>query len=455
MQFTSFTFLLLLGATIALYWVLPWQRARLALLWIASLVFYGWQHWPSVFLLLGTFVLNFLAGLVQARRRSRALLVGVVLVDLALLGWFKYAAFISDNLQNLLNVVGLEGAWHRPGGYLPLGISFFTFQVVAYQIDLYRGEIPVETSWLRFAVFKCFFPQLIAGPIVRAADLLPQLRDRRPFDPQQFHRGLFLLISGLALKVGVADVLSQFAHEAFAAPRTLTTVGAWTGIYAFSFQLFADFWGYSTMAVGMGLLFGLVLPINFDAPYASTSLQEFWRRWHITLSRWFRDYLYIPLGGNRNSAGRNVIITMTVAGLWHGAGWTFVLWGFANGAWLALERVLPTVPTRNVVERVLKSVLLFHGVALCWVLFRAPDLKTAGIYYAHLLLPPYTTSAVPGILAAWLVGFALLHVPFNALLREGRFVAWSLPRQVALTTVLLLVVVAYAGAQIDFIYFAF
>src|SRR5712691_4546444 len=215
--------------------------------------------------------------------------------NLLTLGWFKYAGFISE-------IVGAP----RPSIFLPLGISFFTFQVVAYQIDVFRGEVAAEKSLLVFAVFKSFFAQLVAGPIVRARQLLPQLREKRAFDPEGFHHGLFLVAAGLALKLGIADVLAQFANESFADPAALSTTSAWTGLYAFAFQLYADFWGYSTMAVGIGLLFGLELPINFHNPYFSASLREFWRRWHVTLSSWFRDYLYIPLGGNRRSEARNL-----------------------------------------------------------------------------------------------------------------------------------------------------
>src|SRR3954470_23062702 len=335
MVFTSAAFLLFVACAVALHWALPWQRARLCVLLAASFWFYAAHHWPSLFLLLGFILANYLLALAQDGRRSRALLAAAIGANLLALGWFKYAAFLAGIAQALLGTP----VPHAPA-YLPLGISFFTFQVVAYQVDVYRGTIRAERSLLVFAVFKCFFAQLVAGPIVRAREFLPQLRERRRFDAEGFHHGLFLVVAGLALKLGVADVLAQFVAEDFRDAASLATTTAWSGAYAFAFQLYADFWGYSTMAVGIGLLFALELPLNFDNPYLSASLREFWRRWHVTLSTWFRDYLYIPLGGNRRAPNRNLLVTMTVAGLWHGAGFTFLIWGGVHGLWLAAERRL-------------------------------------------------------------------------------------------------------------------
>lgn len=457
MLFNSLAFFALLSPTVALHWSLPWQTGRLWLLLTASLVFYGYHHWPSVFLLLFTIGFNFMAGRIQQRRQSWPLLWAVVGADLSLLFWFKYAAFIAANVNAVLAFAGASLAVPVPPVFLPLGISFFTFQVVAYQIDVHRREIEAEPSLLRFAVFKCFFPQLIAGPIVRASALLPQMRDAIRFDAAGFHQGLWLVLAGLALKIGVADVLAQFADEAFRSPTTLTTIGAWTGLYAYAFQLYADFWGYSTMAVGLAALFGLELPLNFDTPYAATSLQDFWRRWHITLSVWFRDYVYIPLGGNRHRPGLNLLLTMTLAGLWHGAGWPFVVWGLGHGLWLALERRLPSLPffTDNRVGRFLRAVLVFHGICLLWVLFRAPTLAAAGEYFSRLLSPPFNSSKVPSALASWLVVFALAQGPVAWTLADRRFVKLPLKAQWALASVCIYLILAYAGAKVDFIYFNF
>lgn len=456
MLFNSLTFFALLLPTLGLYWAVRSQPARLWLLLAASLLFYGFYHWPSVFLLLFTIAFNYAMGRMQMRRRSKALLFVAIAANLSLLCWFKYAAFIAENVNALLSLFGASLSVPVPPVFLPLGISFFTFQVVAYQIDIYRGEIEAEPSLPRFAVFKCFFPQLIAGPIVRAKDFLPQLRERVKFDAAVFHHGLWLLIAGLALKIGVADVLAQFANEAFREPSKLTTVGAWTGLYAYAFQLYADFWGYSTMAVGLAAMFGLALPLNFDTPYIATSLQEFWRRWHITLSVWFRDYVYIPLGGNRQRRDFNLLLTMTLAGLWHGAGWPFLIWGFGHGLWLALERHMPSLPgLEGRFGRVVKGLLVFHGVCLLWVLFRAPTLALAGEYFSHLVPHPFTTSKVPGVLAGWLIVFALVQWPLAWTFKERRFPEFSLNWQWALALVSFYFILAYAGAKVDFIYFTF
>ena len=457
MLFNSLSFVALLVPTVALYWALPWQRARLAVLFVASMLFYSAHHWPSAFLLLGTIAFNHHVGRLQESRRSKGLLAAAIGTNLSLLFWFKYSAFVADNVNALLGLVGVGLAVPRPPTFLPLGISFFTFQVVAYQVDVFRGEVPAEASRLRFAVFKCFFPQLIAGPIVRAHDFLPQLRSHRRFDPAGFHQGLWLFLAGMALKVGVADVVAQFADEAFRSPATLTTVGAWTGLYAYAVQLLADFWGYSTMAVGLAALFGLHLPFNFDLPYLSQGIQEFWRRWHVTLSVWFRDYLYIPLGGNRRRRDLNLLATMTVAGLWHGAGWNFLLWGFGHGVWLVVERHLPSLPESlpAALKRVLRTLWVFHGVCLLWVLFRAPDLASALAYFQRLLAPPYTGGKVAGALAGWLVAFALLQKPLDATFRDGRFARMRPVLQWLLAATVGYLVLAYAGARIDFIYFTF
>ena len=455
MLFNSLTFFALLLPTLAGYWLMPWQRARLALLLVASLVFYSYFHWPSVFLLVFTITFNYAMGLGLARDRSRVRLAVIVAVNLSLLLWFKYAAFLATNLNEVLQLAGTPWQVPHPPAYLPLGISFFTFQVIAYQVDVFRGEIAAEPSLLRFAVFKSFFPQLIAGPIVRARDFLPQLQARARFDSALFHHGLWLVIAGLSLKIGVADVLRQFADQAFRAPETLSSSGAWTGLYAYAFQLYADFWGYSTIAVGLAALFGLKLPLNFDTPYFSTSLQEFWRRWHITLSNWFRDYVYIPLGGSRHHLARNLLVTMGLAGLWHGAGWPFVIWGLGHGLWLLAERYLPAVPDegRRVIK-IVKAILVFHGVCLLWVLFRSPSLAIASEYFSRLLWPHSGTGS-PSVLTNWLILVLIAQWPLAWTFKQQRFPSLPLARQWLLALACLYFILAYAGAQVDVVYFNF
>lgn len=453
--FHSLSFALLLAPTFAVYWATRNQTVRLVTLFIASMTFYAAHHWPSAFLLLTTIAVNYLAGRAQQRSRSLRLLRAIIVFDLSLLFWFKYAGFAADQVVRGAALLGLQVTAPERSSWLPLGISFFTFQVIAYQVDVYRGTIEAERSVLVFAVFKSFFAQLIAGPIVRAKEFLPLLRVPAAFDGGRVAHGLFLFIAGLGLKIGVADVLRQFADQGFTEPTTLATTDAWLFLYAFAFQLFADFWGYSTMARGLGEVFCLELPVNFELPYLASSLQDFWRRWHITLSAWFRDYVYIPLGGNRSHRNRNLILTMTVAGVWHGAGWAFMLWGALHGLWLVLEQRVKRVVTFTL-GRVPSTLLVFHGVCLLWVLFRAPNLEVARAYFSRLVLPPYRGHIeVPETLSIWLIGFALVQVPLFRLLERRQFERLPLWAQVLVSWVLLLFVLAYGGQKYDFVYFAF
>ncbi len=375
MPFHSATLLALVAGLVVVYWVVAWQRARLVLVLVASLIIYAWRHPPSLALLLGSIAFNYVWGLLLEARPRRALLAFGITVNLTSLLFFKYSAFIVAQLP-------FEVA--RPSPWMPLGISFFTFQGIAYLVDVYRKEIRAERSLLVFAVFKSFFAQLVAGPIVRGKEFLPQLHTKRSLDWAQLHDGLLLVLAGLFLKVGVADLLAQHVDHAWAELPTLATNAAWFAMYGYAAQLLADFCGYSTMAVGFGLMFGLVLPSNFANPYGAESVREFWRHWHITLSSWLRDYLYIPLGGNRKHAGLNRLVTMTLGGLWHGAGWNFVLWGFLHGVWLELEQQVTVLKKLPLVARVL---LTFHGVALLWVPFRAPTVVSAGVFLCTGSLP--------------------------------------------------------------------
>jgi alginate O-acetyltransferase complex protein AlgI len=434
MPFHSATLLLLVFALTLLYWASPWQGVRLFLLLAASLTIYAWRHPPSLLLLLGSIAFNYVWGRVLEARPTRPLLALGVALNLSSLLYFKYATFL-----------GLSHA----SPWLPLGISFFTFQVIAYLVDVYRRELPAERSLLVFAVFKSFFAQLIAGPIVRGKDLLPQLRTRRTLDWNLLHNGLLLVVAGLFLKVGVADLLAQHVDHAWKNLDTLAANEAAFAVYGYAAQLLADFCGYSTMAVGFGLLFGLRLPPNFAHPYGADSLREFWRRWHITLSHWLRDYLYIPLGGNQRHAELNRLVTMTLGGLWHGAAWTFVAWGFLHGALMWLERRIAFLP------RALRVLITFHAVALLWVLFRAPSFAAAGQLFARLASFTWKTN-VPtqflvvtfGFLAAqrwWFTAFPLEPRPQPLTAR------WELP----LAAGMIIWLLGYGSARLDFIYFVF
>lgn len=457
MSFASVEFLGLLAVSVPLFWALRWQRARLSVLLIASVVFYAWRHWPSVALLAGSIAFNFAAGRVLEVRRSRLVLGVAVAVNLLGLSYFKYARFFATAVAEGLTAMGAPAPTvPRTPEWLPLGISFFTFQVIAYLVDVFRGQLKAERDLLVFAVFKSFLGQLIAGPIVKGRELFPQLRGLASFEAAQAHRGLWLVGLGVFLKLGVADVIAPYVDRVWQAPGEAAVNEAWLAAIGYAAQLFGDFWGYSTVAVGVGLLFGLRLPFNFALPYLAPSLQQFWRRWHITLSAWFRDYLYVPLGGKVRRRHLNLVATMTLAGLWHGAGWTFLAWGFLHGAWLVGERVVAERTSRTL-PRWVSVPLVFLGVTLLWVPFRAPTMAASMAMWRAMLLPPFRWQiAIPTEWPVWVGVFLLGHPLVERLIRDEAWTQrWSPRRQVAFALVLIWVVLAWGGAPHDFIYFVF
>jgi alginate O-acetyltransferase complex protein AlgI len=326
---------------------------------------------------------------VKARRRA---LLGISLaVNLGVLGYFKYGVFLLESFVTLMASVGLEWEPATPSIILPMGISFYTFQTLAYSLDVYLGRARPGKSFLNFALFVTFFPQLVAGPIVRPTELIPQFEQEPERRPGQFAWGVALMTLGMFQKVVLADgALGPHAETVFdggmGPPKVAGALDAWVGTLAFAGQIFCDFAGYSTTAIGAALVLGFSLPDNFKSPYAAVGFSDFWRRWHITLSTWLRDYLYIPLGGNRRGRARtqiNLMITMLLGGLWHGASWTFVVWGALHGAYLAGERLAQRIFagatwTRRVPVRFALGLLTFALVNIAWVFFRAKDFATAG-----------------------------------------------------------------------------
>ena len=384
MNFTSVTFLFFfLPLVVALYFALPRRGWRNGVLLGASLLFYSWGEGAGIVLLLASIAMNHAFSHLIARRGQPWLALGIV-ANLALLIAFKYAGLIGDSVVQLGGGTPDAGAAYRLP--LPLGISFFTFQAMSLLVDVSRGSAPAR-SIFRTGLFISLFPQLIAGPIVRWDEIAAQIEARRE-TWARFCDGAKLFVLGLAQKVLIADPVSRISDPAFNAdPGTLATGSAWLGLVAFTIQIFFDFAGYSNMAIGMGRAFGFDLPANFRQPYSSASFQEFWRRWHMTLSRWFRDYLYIPLGGSRAGEARtyrNLLIVFVLCGLWHGAAWTFLLWGLWHGAFLVAERLgrkagFPKVP------RIIGVAYTVLFVMLGWVLFRADSLDHALAYWSDLL----------------------------------------------------------------------
>lgn len=355
------------------------QDRRWLHLWLlaSSLFFYSWWNITYLPLIIISAAVNYYIGVRLIERQEKRLLITGVALNLLLLGYFKYAGFL------VLNINGITGAGlDIPEIILPLGISFFVFQKIAFLADCYTGKVTRTPSPLSFGVFVTFFPQLISGPIVHQADIMPQLTRKNLITAQTVAAGLVLFTLGLFKKVFIADNLALYTDPLFATAETrpLAMIEAWTAMLAYSFQIYFDFSGYCDMALGLAKMFGIRLPLNFFSPYKSASLIEFWRRWHITLSRFLRDYLYIPLGGNRRGEARrigNLILTMLLGGLWHGAAWTFVFWGCLHGIYLCINHLWRKWQNAPHIPRVLAMALTFLAVSFAWIFFRATSVETA------------------------------------------------------------------------------
>jgi len=369
------------------WWVLP-PRVKKAWLLLASFVFYGWWDWRFLSLLLLSGLVDFFVaaampdddGTEATSWRRRRLLTTSVVVNLSILGTFKYLGFFSQEAARLLSLLGVDVPAPTLDIILPVGLSFYTFQSMAYTIDVYRGAKPTR-SLLDFLCYLSFFPQLVAGPIERAHHLLPQLEHPRRPSVRFLQEGLLLFVWGLFKKVVVADNLSPLVERVFDQGHG-GAAAVLLAAYAFTWQIYCDFSGYSDMARGLARCFGVDVMVNFARPFFAASPRELWRRWHISLSRWLRDYLYIPLGGSRQGAAgtmRNLMLTMLLGGLWHGANWTFLVWGGVHGAALALQRALGVeLKLRWGLRRLLLVVATFHLTAICFVIFRAHDLGQVG-----------------------------------------------------------------------------
>jgi alginate O-acetyltransferase complex protein AlgI len=391
MVFNSLHFVWFFIVVYAAYRVLP-HRAQNWLLLVASYYFYASWDWRFLGLLIASTLVDYSCGLALARatdpRRRRALLVLSIGFNLTLLGFFKYFNFFADNLHTVFGALGWQLDFVTVRVLLPIGISFYTFVTMSYVIDVYRREIPATRDLVDFAVFVAFFPHLVAGPILRASRLLPQIDAPRSITRQQMRDGAWLIVWGYFQKVFVADNLAALANAAFDPTTTHTGVDVLLGTYAFAFQIYGDFAGYSNIARGTSKLMGIELVENFRFPYFVRTPQEFWRHWHISLSTWLRDYLYIPLGGSRGSewqTRRNLLLTMVLGGLWHGAAWTFILWGAYHGLLLVAHRAAERAGAlRNLrvlpqpILRVVAWAIMFHITCYGWLIFRARTLDQIG-----------------------------------------------------------------------------
>ena len=423
MLFCSQDYLLFFTLIFTVYWALPWARARVWLLLGASFYFYAcWNEWLALLIGVSSFLDYWVARGMDATpspRLRKALLAASIIGNLGLLCYFKYANFFLASLGEMLNALGATSSMPVLQVILPVGISFYTFEAINYTVDVYRRHTPAERSLSHFMLFITFFPHLVAGPIVRARDFLPQIHRPKQWDWARINLGAQFFLMGLFKKLVIADRMAAFADPIFADPTHFRTHTLWMGLFAYALQLYGDFSGYTDMAIGSAHMFGYKLSKNFNMPYLATSFAEFWRRWHISLSTWLRDYLFFPLGGSRGSywlTCRNLLITMTLCGLWHGASWSYVLFGALHGVLLIINRLFRAfAQARPALDRALHTAL---GTAACialtyvtfclsLVIFRATSLGLSGVIYERLFVPAGGAACSPvhvsGLLYTYLV----------------------------------------------------
>ncbi len=472
MLFNSFTFPLFFAIVWLLYVRLQ-HRAQNVLLLLASYVFYGWWDWRFLSLLFISTVVDYNCAHWIKRYpqyRKQALLLSLC-TNLGILGFFKYFNFFADSATRVFESMGMQLDYVTLTIILPVGISFYTFQTLAYTIDVYRGKETPTDNILSFALYVAFFPQLVAGPIERSTHLLPQIERPRIIEPQMIYTGLQLILMGFFKKVFIADGVAPLVDDCFTSPEKYGGFTLFFGVWLFALQIYGDFAGYTDIARGVSRLLGIELCLNFRQPYLSPNITEFWRRWHMSLSAWLRDYLYIPLGGNRKGEARtyiNNMLTMLLGGLWHGAGWNFVIWGGLHGGYLAVHKFMlkgkkvgvTTIP-REPGPFMLwlgKVFVTFNLVCLAWVFFRASSLANALDYLTAIAAGG--TYALPGMLMYVLFyGFFAVVIDYLCF-RDDREVPFvdSWPRAVRGSVyallIVLLIVIGESNAQ-PFIYFQF
>ena len=399
MIFNSLTFLVFIAIFIPVYFSL---KGRVRLLWAlsGSYFFYGWWDWRFLTLIAISTMVDFYLGAQmekeEVEKRRKRLLVMSMVLNLGILGFFKYFNFFTDSFIAMLQGFGLQPSLHTLKIILPVGISFYTFQSMSYTIDIFRRQLKPEPDFVKFATFVAFWPQLVAGPIVRASDFLPQFQKDHDFEWERFTRGTAQVLWGFFKKVAVADSLAPIVDQCWAEPMSFTSINLWVAVVFYSFQIYCDFSGYSDIAIGFARVLGFDFPENFRTPYFSQNFSEFWRRWHISLSSWLRDYLYISLGGNRHgkfNTYKNNMLTMLLGGLWHGANWTFVFWGFLHGLYLIVQRFLGK-PFGNLMRALyfpnalkvgVNIIIVYFFTCLAWIFFRSPNFGIAADVIANMI----------------------------------------------------------------------
>ncbi len=444
------------------------KRAKVVFLMLMSIFFYYKSSGMFFYLVILSSLIDYAAGMRISQTNDAAkkkfYLILSLVTNLGLLGYFKYTYFILDSF-------GLYGKppFDTLDIFLPVGISFFTFQSMSYTIDVYRGTLKPEKNFINFLFFVSFFPQLVAGPIVRASEFLPQINKEPIITKADIGKAMFLIIAGLLKKAVIADYISiNFVDRIFEFPARYTGVENLLGLYAYGLQIYCDFSGYSDMAIGLALLMGFRLPDNFNAPYKAATITEFWRRWHITLSRWLKDYLYISLGGNRKGKWkmyRNLFLTMLIGGLWHGANWRFVLWGGMHGLFLAIEKIfnIPEKIDKNKVVRIFAVIFTFHLFLFTMIFFRAQsyqasfDMLSQILFYFQPEVFWQWVTGYPVIVILMIIGFVTHYTPksFDDKIRDILTIMpmWA---QAMILAVVILIVMQFKSADIQpFIYFQF
>jgi len=471
MLFNTPEYFIFLAAVLLLYYVLT-RRFQNYLLLVASYFFYGLWDYRFLSLIVISTTVDYLVALGMERTseeaKRRLFLVTSLVVNLGILGFFKYFNFFIGSAERFLSLLGFQA--HVPVLYiiLPIGISFYTFQTIAYTIEVYRGQMKPVRNFLDFALYVCYFPQLVAGPIERPQNLLPALQSRRIVTTEFFTSGLLLIVIGLFRKVVIADGIGSQVDIIFSSPESQSSPQLMVGLYLFTLQVYCDFAGYTDIARGTSRLFGIELMENFNQPYFSASITEFWGRWHISLSTWLRDYLYIPLGGSRKGTFniyRNYMITMLLGGLWHGAAWTYVVWGGMHGLYLVGQRIIsqhikpqvPSSPWDWNLRRATGVIITFHLVLLTTVFFRSPGVKAALLYlqgiFAFQQMDTWV-NVLPAIIVPWSL---MLLIDIPQFLTGDHTFLMRLPKPVpslAVATMLLLVILG-VGTRAPFIYFQF
>lgn len=463
MAFNSLQYAGFLAVVLALHWSLH-GRARTTLLLVASYVFYGWWDFRFLGLLALSSLIDFVVGQQIAdsstdRARDRWLAAAIV-ANLGILGFFKYWGFFTESASEVTAAFGLDWMGSALEVVLPVGISFYTFQSMSYAIDIHRRQLEPCSSLLDYATFVAFFPQLVAGPIERASHLLPQIRvERVPPDAAGVAAGLSLIGAGLFRKVVIADTMAPIVADGFG--RGASGGAALLGVYAFALQIYGDFAGYTSIARGSARLLGVDLMVNFLAPYRSRNPAEFWRRWHISLSSWLRDYLYVPLGGNRGGARRtqrNLLVVMLLGGLWHGAAWTFVAWGAIHGLLLAAHRQFAGRRGARPMPGPLAVLLMFHATCFAWVFFRAASIGEALDVLGAIVTDPLSGLALGPVLTVLLAATATLLLDL-VVLRDGDESGIIRLRPAAtgaaVGALAVSVVVFAGGTPVPFVYFQF